>query len=570
MQPEQKEKYFEVFLTAVILAFGIYHSVLYFGHKIVPHADFGAFVRTGHELLSFHLPSSFKRAPVVGLFQAGLSYIAGGQHPNLTAGWLLNALLHPFVAILFWVVGKKVIGRAAFWIALIASINPWLLQLLAEPIAETTLLFFILLTFFFLFKRSRYCYLFAAITTMVRYEGAALILACFVVDLIESKTKKQRLLSLLYSAVAALPLALWMLGTAVHWKTQGDTYYLKELGAASGGKFMLTEFLTRLWRVTFYPLFNLGPKASSDSVKLLLGLSKIIALASFVFGSVWALCKRNWNILALLIFFVPYVIVHALHSFMYFRFCVPISWIALLICFYGLGNFWKLIVDKANPPKIVLVVLQAILLVTAGVWLFRLIPWLGKIVSLSQRSALLPYIAMALVAVAFISCAIVYRKKSLWSNLVISVLLCLIIVSNQMTLVSVVGNGDRDMEFKLLADWYVANAKSGEKMVCAMSGFLQILASRHKDNFIQTAAVKGQNPAEFVQNCYQQNITYVVWDSRIGFAPGDRYYQMWGMGNIAMLSKPQSAGPYEFITQIRHGKRFVNIFRLKPSIGLKR
>ena len=140
-----KEKYFEIFIIMVLFAFGVYHSVLYFGHQVVPNSDFTAFVRTGHELLSFQLPSSYKRAPILGLLQASLSYLVTGQHPDLTAGWLLNAILHPFNIVLLWLVGKRIVGRAALWIAIIAIINPWVIQLLAEPIAETTLLFFILL-----------------------------------------------------------------------------------------------------------------------------------------------------------------------------------------------------------------------------------------------------------------------------------------------------------------------------------------------------------------------------------------------------------------------------------------
>ncbi|MCK4828245.1 hypothetical protein KA005_71610, partial [bacterium] len=87
------EKYFEIFIIAVLFAFGIYNSVLYFGHQVVPNPDFNGFIRVGHELLSFQLPSDYKRVPVVGILQVSLSYLVGGKHPELTAGWLLNAIL---------------------------------------------------------------------------------------------------------------------------------------------------------------------------------------------------------------------------------------------------------------------------------------------------------------------------------------------------------------------------------------------------------------------------------------------------------------------------------------------
>ena len=82
--------------------------------------------------------------------------------------------------------------------------------MLRDPIVETTLLFFVLLTCWFIFRRSKWCYLFAGIATMARYEAAALILAAFVVDMIESKTNRERLKAFFYSALASVPLIIWL------------------------------------------------------------------------------------------------------------------------------------------------------------------------------------------------------------------------------------------------------------------------------------------------------------------------------------------------------------------------
>jgi len=194
----KQERYFEFFVVAVLLAFGAYHSVLYFGHKIVPTSDFPAFVRIGHQLLSFKVPSSFKQAPVYCLLLACLSYVVGGQNPDLRAGWLLNAIWHPFSLVLFWTVAKKIVGKSALWFAIIAILSPWVMRMLTDPIVETTLLFFILITFYFIFKRSSWSYLFASITTMVRYEGAALIMAAFVMDMIYSTGRRERIRAFVY------------------------------------------------------------------------------------------------------------------------------------------------------------------------------------------------------------------------------------------------------------------------------------------------------------------------------------------------------------------------------------
>ena len=119
----KRQQYFEIFLIAAFLAFGIYQSVLFFGHQVVPISDFPDIVRIGHELLSFKVPTRFKQAPVVGILQALLSYLVGGQHPDLTAGWLLNAILHPLNLVLLWLVGKRIVGKSAIWFAIIAILN---------------------------------------------------------------------------------------------------------------------------------------------------------------------------------------------------------------------------------------------------------------------------------------------------------------------------------------------------------------------------------------------------------------------------------------------------------------
>jgi hypothetical protein len=254
--------------------------------------------------------------------------LVGGQHPGLTAGWLLNAILHPFNLILLWLVGKRIVGKSGLWIAVIAILNPQVMYLLTEPIAETTLLFFTLLTFYFMFRRSKWCYLLASITTMVRYEGAALIMAAFVLDMIEGKSKQERIRSFVYSALASVPLALWMLGTFLNWGGE-STHYLGLFGKkyaqyyeqSAEQRTGVVKHLNVLWRTGFYPLLTTATGAKAmfskltaseiHSLRTFFSAAKIIALVSFGFGSVYGLLKRKWNILALLIFFVPYFAIHA-------------------------------------------------------------------------------------------------------------------------------------------------------------------------------------------------------------------------------------------------------------------
>lgn len=554
----------DAFLLVLLLCFGIYHSVTYFGHQVVPNSDFTGFVRVGRQLLSFHLPSSYKRLPVLGILQVCISSLVGGNHPDLTAGWLLNAFLHPFNIVLIWLIGRRFIGRAAIWVAIVAAINPWTLRMVEDPIVETTLLFFTLLSFYFIVRRSKWAYLFASITSMVRYEGALLIFVAFLMDMIYAEDKKRRIMSLVYATIASVPLGLWMLGTLINWASQGESYYLKDLGARTGGKTVFIEYIELIWQMGFQPLFMLEPTASKDSFGTLFSLSKVITACSFAFGMLYGLIKRNWQMLGLFVFLLPYLIIHAVQASLIPRHCIAIHWLVLIICVYGFQNLWALINKNNRIPKTVIVALQIILLLVMTVWLVQLVPYLPKIAKMSVHSTTLPYVSAVVVVLIFISYTLLYRKKFLLSDLILSILVCLIIASNQFALVRVIGNGQGNVEFKMLANWYIENANEGEKLLSTMANIARLYASKHKDKFVHTSSIKTDDPVGFAKECYEKNITYVAWDSRLGLTPNDLYYKRWRLKNIAALAYGKDIGPYEFVTQIRaNQRRFINIFRLK-------
>ena len=566
-QIKKRERYFDFVIIAVLLAFGIYQSVIYFGHKIVPISDFTDIVRIGHEVLSFKVPSRFMQAPVVGLLQASLSYIVGGQHPDLTAGWLLNAILHPLNLILLYLVGKQIIGRAAVWFAIIAILNYWVIYMLTEPIIETSLMFFILLTFYLIFKRSNWCYVAASIASMVRYEGTALILAAFVMDLIYRKDRREYIRAFVYSALATVPLAIWMLGLFLNWNPEKGNYlsvFTKDYATAftepvedRTGIFL---HMRLLWEVGFRPLLLVkGPEA----IRILFGLSKIIAGFGFAFGIFYALLKRQWKILALLIFFVPYFLLHARYPYPLQRFQTTIFWIALLIFLLGLQGIWNLINGEGRVPKIIVVVLQAALAILSVIWTIWLIPAMSKASVVSPTSAYLPWIAMVLAVLIFAGRIYVYKPRRWMRQISILAVFCLVIVSNQFSLVHLVGDGQRDKEFKMLADWYIANAKPGEKMGVYMYQVVGIYAQKYADDIV--ALPQADSPQDFIEACYKEGLTYVVWATREGLRNDSVRYRRLGLDkNIAQLRNLKSIPPYQFVAQVGWDRGYVNIFRLQP------
>jgi len=543
----------------VLLLFGSYISWLYFGHQVVPNSDFPAFGRVARSLLAFEMPASFKRAPVLGLLQIGLSKFVTGPHPMLTAGWLLNAILYPLSIVLLYLIAKRFIPKAAAWFAIIAAINPWLLSMLVQPIAETTLIFFILLTFYMILRRSKWCYFFAAVTTMVRYEGAALILAAFVMDMIESKSGRQRLIALVCSALASIPLTLWLLGTFVSVKSAGAGaagHYLTQYG--HGTVFM--KFANLLGQVGFAGLFWPASQNMAGTLRLTI---TILASGLLLFGCAYGLYRKKWDILALLLFFVPYLLIHSLKSGTRDRYCIPIAWLVLLLAWFGVQAVFEIVNRRFKVPVTVITIAHLILSAFLALWAIELTGDVSKISHFSTKSASVPYAACFALMAIFVLGILAWRFRFLFAGLSLSVMLCLMIVSNQFTLVRIMGDGQNSAEFKKLADWYLANARPGEKLLTTLPSVVGIFAPEYQPNFVHTKWLKTDTPEEFVQACYNKNITFVAWDSRLGLATQDSYYKKWGLENMSTLARPRDVGPFKFVHQIRRDDRwFINIFRL--------
>jgi hypothetical protein len=586
------EKRLDILTGVVLFAFGIYHSILYFGHTVVPISDFPDFFRVGKEILSLQMPSSFKLAPVVGILQNLLVFVSWGSSPELMAGHLLNAILHPFTVVLLWLVGKRIIGRSAVWFALIASINPWTIYYMTEPIIEAPFLFFILLTLYLIFCRSRWAYLAASVTTMVRYEGAALILGAFVADIIHRKDRRDVIWAAAYSSLAFLPLAIWLILTAVTWKGGGSHYfnvffskeYAKGFVEPVSGRTGLLLHIQLLWQVAFQPLFVPYPGAGSEFIDTFLKLGELTCIVGLISGCIFSIIRRRlvsaeamkelqkeqggravagWEILMLLLFFVPYFVLHAYYPYPLTRFHSTIFWIALLVAWFGLQSIGGFLADKARLPWQATLALKIGVTIAAGLWFINLIPSFGEAASISSASTSMPYVAMLVVGIIIASRALVQHPIQVSRHLCAASMLCLVIASNQFILVRLVGDGKRETEFKQLGEWFAANGKTDEKLAVYNNGPTQLFAGKNAPNV--TGFPKADSPEDLVEKLRQMGTTYVVWATREGYSRGQHTgYQQLGLNkNIAFLEKPQNAGSYEFVTQIGSQKGYVNIFRLR-------
>ncbi len=565
-RPSAREAILPYLIAALLFGFGVYQSALYFSHKPIPNPDVATFLQVGRELLSLQVPSSFKRAPVVGLLQVSLSHLVGGPHPELTAGWLLNAVLHPFSVVLLWLIARRIIGRAGCWVALIVAMNPWTLQNLREPIAETTLYFFILATFYCILTSSRWRYVLASIATMVRYDAAALILVAFILDLVRDRSIRGMVRSLACAAAASIPLGIWLLATVVNFQDEGATHYLRELGSDRPLGSALFQCLAEIWAVVVLPLFR-PPESLPESIAPLFATCVgIPVLVGFCFGVIHGIAERHREILALLAFLLAYIVVHTLHSFILARFCSMVHWIFLVVAVYGLRSIWVVIRREVRPSARWMTVLQGAAALAIVLWAADVAWLLPDLAQSSARSVSMPYVAIMTAGLLILARWVCRGMERPVQGVLVLTFLFLVTVSNQWTLAPEMGNGRADLEFKLLADWFRDNAGPKEKLLTTYAGVLALYLPDRQADLVHPGEMKADDPNGFIENCRARGITYIAWDSRLGLQTGNRYYGYYRLDNLSPLAEPKDSGPYEFTTQFKiSSERYVNLFRLRES-----
>lgn len=573
-RPGADEKLVEILTGVILFAFGVYQSILYFGHTAVPNGDFPDFYKVGSDLLAFRLPSQFMRAPVLGLLQNFLYPLAWGPSRELTAGWLLNAILHPFNLLLLWLIGKKIIGKAAPWLALLLIINPTTVYLLTEPIIETTFLFFILLSFYLIFKQTRWAYLAAATASMVRYEAALLILAAFLADIILHRKEKKRFIkSITCLCLASLPLAIWMSGTLFTWKP-GTTHYVSILFGKEYSKGFVEPAENRtgialnanvLWHTGFAPILAPYPGADKNTADMIFKLYLLLVIGGFFLGCIISIIKRQWQIWMLLLFFFPYFLLHCFYPYPMSRFHSITVWIVMFVCWFGLQDLWRLASDKWGIPKVFAIVFQIAVIIIAGLWLAGLAPYMHRQSSLfSPRCASIPYVAIAVAALIFAGRLYTEKIPGLLKGLAILAATSLMIVSNQFTLVRLVGDGQKEIEFRQLGEWFAANAGPNDKIAVYNCGPAGLFAGKAADRIIYYP--KADTPRQLAEKLREMNITYVTWATREGTTTQHTGYQLAGLNKtIPFLSQSRNIGCYEFVKKIPSNRGFINVFRLKDT-----
>ena len=477
--------------------------------------------------------------------------------------------------VLIWLVGRQIIGRWAVLLAIVASMNPWFLRSQVNPIAETTMVFCILGGLYFIFRRSRWAYLFGCIGSMVRYECVALIFIAFLMDMVTCPTKKERLRAFGLSVLAAVPFLLWMLGTFVNWEHQ-QSHYLKNYGHGT----VVAKFPEMMWQAAFMILFKLPAEAKAmvepvrsqeayNAIKSAVGsltvFSQVVVSASLLASVVFGVIKRNWNVLSLWVFVILYSIIHAFRVSTHHRYCVPVSWMLVLLVWFGFQSLWRLIAGEDRIPVFVKNLLAGLIAVAGIFWAAKLISPMIELGPRCVKGKPLPW-AGIISAGAIVGLYLgLFRVKCAPKTIALWVVVCLMILSQHFMVIQIIDNGAYYAEFKHFLDWYKENSEPGEKIATRWSSTLRYMSDSRRKDLIGLKTVAGDSFESFIQNCYEKNISYVAYSPR-GSASTRRGVEHL----IEPLTNKDSevwVGPLRMVQKINVGRRWVNVYRLTEGRG---
>jgi len=267
---------------------------------------------------------------------------------------------------------------------------------------------------------------------------------------------------------------------------------------------------------------------------------------------------------------IPYVLVHAMYPYRMSRFCVPVQWAGLLVAVYGTIFIWQRFLGGEKKKRLV-----AVLSLTGAVifvlWTIKIIDTFGyaqKQCAVIERTTLIA----SLVALAFFLILQIVRKtipSIKW--FLIPAFLLLAVVSSGVAIGFVMGDGQTDANFKKLAEWFLENAKDDDRLITTMSGFMPIYTGLPGDRFVHMEGIKPQDANDFlsfVRECTKHGITLVAWDSRLAASVNDRYYKLWGLDRIKILSSPflgrkvENIGPCKLVHLISEGSPKIAVYRI--------
>lgn len=495
-------------IAIVLVTCAALQSIVYFGHQAVPNPDFTAFKFAADRVLAGEIPVGEKRTPVLGLIHHALALLVPGPYRHLSAGWLLNAILHPLTALLFFTLARKRIGDVfAGFLGLAVFSNPQILRALVQPLAETPLLFLAIAFFWALDRRSKATWWIAGLASVIRYDSAALIGVACAFALLDASNLRERLLALGKSALAVLPAAAWLLVITLTWPDEhyGENY----LHDVQAGKFLrnLGALFEVSWRCIADPYWSWAPTVRGHwwpAAQLTFVAACVLLLG---LGAWRALRTRDRTILGTLLYAVAFA-GFLLSYWIIPRYCGSLGWVGLLVAACGLHELAHREPRASAWPGAV----RWMVLLGAAAWSAVLVRrWGGQAQQFPESFTALWLTGAALLAMTVIAAfprpfdALPGKSWLLPGAAVLSSML----LSNYRSVSYEVADGRYEHELRELASWLAQNAKPGDIVYTPSPELLHYFLGPDLLTLTNVRDGQGGTALEFFDFCVGKRAAYI-------------------------------------------------------------
>ena len=527
-------------LLLLFFAFAV-QVVRHANNFYVPESDFFDYKEKAVQISNFDSPDNFKRPPLFPVAIAVFSIPFTGQFRELYAAELIVALSALFSLFFIYRISFRFLGKYAFWLTWVIALHPTTLRMAIKPKPEMFVTVFILWAFDRFLKGDRKAYLLAFLASMVRYEGALLIVAFFVVDFFFNKIW---LKSFIYSILAGLPLVLW---TLLHQDgSEGASY-----GSYFNSYSLNISSLETLW----WGLLAFLPN-QFFKIWFVLGVS------FFAVGVIFGVKKYRSGTIALLVYMSGFIAMHIIWPFNNVDYLVIVAWSIFILIGMGAVAIAEFINERYTINNRIVLVVSTIMLVAV------------ILLTGTHRFQYPQFYPDVFVMISFVIPAGLYLffliKKSRWNILPLgfAILILLSFWLNSKT------NGDffdihySKAEFRKAGEWFEQNFQQGDKMAIAQPTVVSYFTKLDTEkDFLRITELPNANPDQINGWLKEKNVNYIVWLSTNKVRQNVEAWESWkrdnrGWQQIKFLESGNDLAGFEMVHEIKVGPRWGYIYRV--------
>lgn len=564
LSPSKIREGFPLFsFFVLIVALKIY----YFNYFYVPESDFFDLWDKARSLINLEWPSSYQRPPFYPFMMGIVSLLLPTtEEPILIAAELINLVAFISSCILLYLISRRFLGNAAFVVLCLFALNPLSVLETAQPRMDMLAIMLVLLSIFLSSRSVPASYFSAFCASLTRYEGAFIIPALVLKDLLFSRSKAY---CLGLGIVSSSGLVSWVI---LNYLATGhiNPYYVYVGGELKPAGL---EFV----RVLMITLLNIAGPEFVYLVPLKVTTSLV---AIFMCLGFYHFFKTDRRVaLLILIFFLQGLIVNLI----FFAPAVQHTYVILWVCYMaGVGGIYFLVYNLTAKMKTFIDGKNAWLLPVSSRILYALFVGLGICVVVllvdgnSGHENPLLWFSLACFLVLVWNLYNYISITTLGNALMIGVMVVLIAgvsAKNAMTTAHWM-NGAKywKAEMKLIGEWYSHHANDSGRMVVTEPWVVKYYtAKEYQDKLVYLGDFDVSSTREFTEEAIRRNITFVAWDMTLGLSSKESYYyKKYRVDLIDPLREGKDIPGFKLIKVLREGPAFAYIYEIEKLDNAKR